>query len=481
MAKPLAFGTDGWRAIIAQEYTFDNVRRAARGVAELMKSAGLAERGVVVGYDLRFESEDFAEAAAETLNGAGVRAYLCSRSEPTPVISFAILHQKAGGGITITASHNPPQYNGFKVRSDYGGAAAPETITQLEHLIAAIEPESVPSLPADEAVARGLRQEITPSDAYIEHLGTLVDLDALRQAKLKVVVDAMYGTGMGWFPRLLGGGNLSVVEVNAERNPSFGGINPEPIPRNLQKLFTSVAALGASVGLATDGDADRLGVCDENGHFIDQLKVISLLALYLLDARGYRGPIVKTISTSSMLDRLGELYHVPVYETGVGFKYVAPKMIETNALIGGEESGGYAFRGHIPERDGILAGLFILDLMVKLGKSPSQLVEYLFSKVGPHYYDRLDVHFPQDQRAAILSRLQSESPSDVAGVPVARISREDGFKYLLKDGSWLLIRFSGTEPIMRIYAEASSPERVKELLAVGRQLAGVEKDEADEG
>lgn len=473
MAKPLVFGTDGWRAIIARDYTFDNVRRASRGVAELIKSAGLADRGVVVGYDMRFESEEFAAEAAETLAAAGVRAHLCARAEPTPVISFAILNRKAGGGITITASHNPAVYNGFKVRSDYGGAAAPDTIAQLERIIAGIEPESVATLSRDEARQRGLIEEISPSDAYLEHIATLVPIEELRQSSLSIVVDAMYGSGMGWFPRMLGGGRVKVQEINAERNPSFGGINPEPIPRNLQKLFTTVPAVGASVGLATDGDADRLGVCDEHGHFIDQLRVYSLLALYLLEVRGFRGPIVKTLSTSSMLDRLGQLYNVPVHETSVGFKYVAPKMLETDALIGGEESGGYAFRGHIPERDGILAGLFILDMMVKLGKTPSQLVDYLFSKVGAHSYDRLDVTFAAERRGEILGRLRSESPTQVAGGAVARIIREDGFKYLLNDGSWLLIRFSGTEPIMRIYAEAASSERVREMLEVGKQLAGV--------
>src|SRR5262249_23387561 len=240
------------------------------------------------------------------------------------------------------------------------------------------------------------------SGADLRQVGRLVDLDALRQADLAVVVDAMYGAGMGWFPRMLGGGKIKIVEINGERNPSFGGINPEPITRNLQKLLRTVGEVGASVGLATDGDADRLGVCDEHGQFVDQLRGYSLLTPYLLEVRGWRGPIVKTLSTSSMLDRLGEIYHVRVYETGVGFKYVAPKMIETNALIGGEESGGYAFRGHIPERDGIVAGLFLLDMMVKLGKTPSQLIDLLFTKVGPHYYDRLDVHFPAADRENII-------------------------------------------------------------------------------
>jgi phosphomannomutase len=473
VSKPLIFGTDGWRAVIADEYTFDNVRRCAKGVAELIKRKGLAERGVVIGYDLRFESEDFAAAAASAVNGAGVKAYLCARSEPTPVISHAVLTQHAGAGITITASHNPPNYNGFKVRSDYGGAANPETIAELEQIIAATPAEGVETVSASEAERRGLLVWIEPAGAYLTHLANLVDFARLCQAKLRVVVDAMYGSGMGWFPRMLGGGSIEVVEINGERNPSFGGINPEPISQNLQKLFATVRSAEASVGLATDGDADRLGVCDEHGRFVDQLRVYSLLALYLLEVRGWRGPIVKTLSTSSMLDRLGALYGVPVYETGVGFKYVAPKMVETDAMIGGEESGGYAFRGHIPERDGIVSGLFMLDLVVKLGKTPAQLVELLFERVGPHFYNRVDVHFPATERAAIQARLTEAKPSAVAGVKVDRILREDGFKYVLTDASWLLIRFSGTEPIMRFYAEASSNERVNDILEAGRALAAV--------
>ncbi len=473
MAKPIVFGTDGWRAVIADDYTFDNVRRCARGVGELLLKKGIADRGVVVGYDTRFESEAFALAAAEALAGCGVKAYLCERAEPTPVVSYAILERKAAGGITITASHNPPVYNGFKVRSDYGGAADPATIAELEQIISVIPTGDVATVPRAQAVREGLIVEIEPSESYLAHLATLVDVEAIRQAQLKVVIDPMYGAGMGWFPRMLGGGAIEIVEINGERNPWFGGVSPEPIARNLQKLFATVRAVSASVGLATDGDADRLGVCDEEGRFIDQLRVYSLLALYLLEVRGWRGPIVKTLSTSSMLDKLGALYSVPVYETAVGFKYVAPKMIETNALMGGEESGGYAFRGHIPERDGILAGLFILDMMVRLGKSPSQLVEYLFSKVGPHFYDRLDVHFAPEERGSIVSRLEHAEPTAIAQTPVARAVREDGFKFILQDGSWLLIRFSGTEPIMRIYAEAESPARVQAILAAGREIAGI--------
>jgi phosphomannomutase len=473
MSAAIRFGTDGWRAIIADGYTFDNVRRCARAVAELMKRKGLGDRGVVIGYDLRFESENFAAAAAEAVAGAGVRAILCARSEPTPVVSHAILEQSAAGGITITASHNPAVYNGFKVRSDYGGAAAPETIAELEAIIAQTPAESVTRVPPDEARAKGLLVDLEPDGPYLAQIARLVDLEAIRRAKLRVVVDAMYGAGLGWYPRLLGGATIEVIQVNGERNPLFPGINPEPIARNLQKLFGTVRSTGASVGLATDGDADRLGVCDEHGNFIDQLRVYSLLALYLLEVRGYRGPIVKTLSTSSMLERLGRLYGIPVHETAVGFKYIAPKMLETDALMGGEESGGYAFRGHIPERDGILAGLFFLDLMVKLGKTPSQLVSYLFDKVGPHFYDRIDVSFPAVQRQTIVARLDGAAPPLIAGASVDQVLREDGYKFLLADDAWLLIRFSGTEPIMRIYSEAESAERVRQILGEGRRLAGV--------
>jgi phosphomannomutase len=470
---PIVFGTDGWRAIIADDYTFDNVRRCAYGVVRLMQLKGLDGQGVVIGYDKRFESEDFAAAAAEVVSGAGVKAYLCDRSEPTPTISHAVLANHAGAGITITASHNPATYNGFKVRSDYGGAASPETIAELEGIIAGISAESVPRMARQEALKRGLLVDIQPSQAYVAQISQLVDLEAIRDSRQIIVVDAMYGAGMGWFTSLLGGKSIDVVEINAERNPWFGGINPEPITKNLEKLFDTVRAQHAGVGIATDGDADRLGLCDENGIFIDQLRVYSLLVLYLLEVRGFRGPIVKTISTSSMLNRLGEMYAVPVFETSVGFKYIAPKMIETNALVGGEESGGYAFRGHIPERDGILSGLFFLDMMVKMNKKPSELVAHLFEKVGPHHYDRLDVKFPATDRDAIVARLGGSDPAAIAGQKISQTMRGDGFKWIMADGSWLLIRFSGTEPIMRIYSEAGSPDQVRAILGEGRRLAGV--------
>jgi len=465
---PIKFGTDGWRGIIAEDYTFENVRYCAQGLAEYLEDQGLHFHGVVVGYDTRFESEDFAAAVAEVLAGNGIRAYLADRPNPTPVVSFGILNRQAGAGVMITASHNPARYNGFKVRSAYGGAAPPEVIAELEERIAAAQAEGrVKRVPRRAAETEGLIVLFDPGEAYREHIGRLVDLDAIRGAGLRVVADAMYGAGAGWLASLAGG-RTAVTEIRAERNPIFPGINPEPIPRNLGALFDRVREVGADVGLATDGDADRLGVCDEHGRFVDQLRAYSLLAHCLLEVRCGRGPIVKTLSTSSMLDKLGRLYNVPVYETGVGFKYVAPKMLEVNAICGGEESGGYAFRGHLPERDSILAGLFFLDMMVKLGRRPSELVEYLFSKVGPHFYDRIDIELEPDARPRIEGQLRESPPAEVGGYRVERLDTTDGYKFILADGSWVLVRFSGTEPLLRIYGETDDPEKLRRLLEAVR-------------
>jgi len=290
---------------------------------------------------------------------------------------------------------------------------------------------------------------------------------------LNIIVDSMYGAGIGYFKAVLQDGNLSITEINAERNPSFPQIQPEPIAKNLTKLSRLVVEQGAHVGLATDGDADRIGIVDERGQFLTQHQVFALLCLYLLEVRGQRGALIRTLTSTMMVSRLGELFDVPVYETMVGFKYVAPLMMEKNAVIGGEESGGYGFRGHIPERDAILAGLYFLDFMVKTGKTPSQLLDYLYSKVGPHYYDRVDFDISAAKRQTILHRLSSSSPNTIAGTKVTKVDTTEGFRFFLGDESWLLIRFSGTEPLVRIYSEAGSLERVRVLLEEGKKLVGL--------
>ena len=475
MANPIKFGTDGWRGIIAEDFTFDNVRLCAQAVAEYLKQNGLDKQSLVIGYDTRFASEDFAAAAAEVIAGNNIKVHLCLKPAPTPVVSFAVPATKSAGAIVITASHNPGSWNGFKYKSQDGASAPDEVTSQIEGNIASLSQQGggVKRLALDKALKKGLVDYLDPSPAYFDHLGHFVDIGELRRQKLNIIVDPMYGAGIGYFKRALQNGNLKITEINAERNPSFPQIQPEPIAKNLTKLSQLVIEQKADVGLATDGDADRIGIIDERGQFLTQHQVFALLCLYLLEVRGERGAMVRTLTSTMMLSRLGKLFNVAVYETPVGFKYVAPLMMEKNAIIGGEESGGYGFRGHVPERDAILAGLYFLDFMVKTGKTPSQLLDYLYSKVGPHYYDRRDFHISAAKRQTILHRLSSSPPDTVAGSKVTKLDTTDGFRLFLGDESWLLIRFSGTEPLIRIYAEAESLERAKALLDEGKKLIGL--------
>ncbi len=472
MVQKISFGTDGWRGMIAEDYTFANVRRCTQGFASYLSNHGKKGQWVVVGHDKRFDSEYFALAAAEVLCGNGFKVYLTDGATPTPIIAFSVVHRKAAGAVNITASHNPPTDNGFKVRDENGGAIDPQGLKEIESLIPDTE-EAVQKMAADEAEKAQVLVKFDAAPDYIQHLTHLIDLQPIKDAGLRVQVDAMWGNGAGWFTRLLSGGKTEILEIHDQRNPSFPEMKrPEPIPPNINVGLETTVKNKADVLIITDGDADRVGIGDENGNFVNQLQVYALLAYYLLEVRKERGAIVKTLSTTSMLEKLGKIYNVPVYETGVGFKYVAPKFLETNALIGGEESGGYAFRGNVPERDGILGGLYFLDLMVKLKKTPSQLIDLLFSIVGPHYYDRIDTRFSGDRttrEAAILAA----KPATIGGLKVTGLNSTDGFKFNLEDGGWLLIRFSGTEPIMRVYCETTHQDRVQAILQDGLKIAGI--------
>jgi phosphomannomutase len=472
--NPIKFGTDGWRAVIAQDFTFDNVRVCAQGLADYMKQQGLQPDGLVVGYDNRFASEDFASAVSEVAAANDIKVYLSPKAIPTPEVSFGTVIKQAGAAVVITASHNPASYNGFKIKSTEGASAPTEMINAIENNINRVfESGEIKRMPLAQALKQGRVEYFDFDPLYLDQVSRFVDLDRLRNSGLKIAVDSMYGAGAGYFQRLLAGGTTRVIEINNKRNPAFPGINPEPIAVNLKQLAEIMTKEGAVVGLATDGDSDRIGIFDENGRFVTQLEVFALLALYLLENRGQSGAIVKTVTATSMLYRLGEMFHVPVIETRVGFKYVAPVMMEKKALIGGEESGGYGFQNHIPERDAILAGLYFLDFMVSAGKTPSELLAYLFSKVGPHYYHRRDFHFAEEKRQSIIDRLQNNRPERIEGSKVARFDTLDGFRYTLEDNSWLLVRFSGTEPLLRVYSESSSPARVEKLLDMGQAMIGV--------
>ncbi len=443
-------------------------------MADYLKKAKLDNRGLIIGYDNRFASEDFAAAAAEIITGNGIKVFLCSKAAPTPVVSYGVLAKKAGGAIIITASHNPGIWNGFKFKDEHGSSAADKITSQIVDFISkAYYVGKVNKILMTDARQKGLIEDPDLESIYFEQIARLVDLDRLRRTDLKLVIDPMYGAGIGYLPKALEGTTTEFIEINNERNPLFPGLRPEPIPPNLDGLVDVVRNRGADVGLATDGDADRMGIVDEKGGFVTQLQVFALLCLYMLEVRGERGPIIKTLTTTSMAYRLGELFNVPVFETAVGFKYVAPLMMAENALIGGEESGGYGFRGHVAERDGVLANLYFLDFMVRTGKRPSELVDYLYSKVGPHFYKRIDIRFPEEKRKSIIERVKNIPSGSIDNVKVSNIDTIDGFRFNLVDNTWLLIRFSGTEPLLRIYTETDSPERVERLLNLGREIAGV--------
>jgi alpha-D-glucose phosphate-specific phosphoglucomutase len=472
MAYKITFGTDGWRGVIAEDYTFDNVRRCAQGFASYMLEKGRQGERIVVGHDKRFDSEYFAAAVSEVLAGNGFQVHLTDGATPTPVIAYAVLNRGACGAVNITASHNPATDNGFKVRNETGGAIDPDGLLRIETLIPE-KMEDVKRVILDDAVQNGIVIKFDAHTPYIEHINKLIDLQPIKDAGLTVMVDAMWGNGAGYFPRLLAGGQTKVLEIHDHRNPLFPDmIRPEPIPPNINSGLKATLEHHADILLITDGDADRCGIGDENGHFINQLRVFALLAYYLLQIRGLRGTIVKTLSTTTMLNKLGEIYKVPVIETGVGFKYVAPKMTETNALIGGEESGGYAFRGNVPERDGILAGLFMLDFMVRTGKKPTQVLELLFSLVGEHFYDRVDTPFKGDRKVREAMILAAK-PATLGGLKVTGLVTVDGFQFKLEDGGWMLIRFSGTEPIMRVYCETTRQDKVQDILQDGLKIAGL--------
>ena len=471
----IRFGTDGWRGRMAEDYTFANLRRCAQGFANWLADEGHPSQTVVVGHDKRFQSEHFAAAAAEVLAANGFRVLLIDGAAPTPVISFAAVDNNAVGAINITASHNPPEDNGFKVRDASGGAVPPDGLAAIEARIPGTEGVRRTSL--DAALADGTARHIQPQAAYLAHLTGLIDVTRIRDAGLKIVVDSMWGNGAGWLTKILAGGKTEVIEIHAQRNPIFPEMSrPEPIPPNVDAGLAVARSVEADCVCILDGDADRCGFGDENGQFVDQLRVYGLLAYYLLEVRGQRGPIVKTLSTTSMLDKLCAAYDVPLVETGVGFKFVAPAMVEHDALIGGEESGGYAFRGHVPERDGILSNLCLLDLMVRTGKRPTELLQLLFQKVGEHFYDRIDMRLTgPEMKAAAQQRLDSVDINGrtLGGIAITERIIIDGYKFVMEDGGWLLVRFSGTEPLIRVYTETTRKEKVAAILADGQKLAGL--------
>jgi phosphomannomutase len=480
-ATVIVFGTDGWRAKIADDYNFVNVRRCAQAVAEHVIARGAQGHGIVIAYDRRFASEHFAAAAAEVVLANGISIVFAERAVPTQMSSFEVVRRGAAAGIVITASHNPWTDNGFKVKSPTGAAAGPEMLADIEARIAAGAGKAIETRPFADAEAAGLVERFDSFDAYREFVGRNLDLDRLRAADVDLLVDPLYGSGSTWIPRLLAGGKIRVTELHSERNPYFGGVNPEPIPPNVDEALRMIATGRFDLGLLLDGDADRAGAADERGTFVTTLQIYALLMYYLAEHRGLRQPVVKTVNETSMAERLGEHYGIAVHEVPVGFKYVGPEMIATGAMMGGEESGGFGFGMHLPERDGIFADLMLLDLFLRerdAGRWPvSKAIAHLHEIAGPSSYRRVDLHFDRAIYPALKDRLIVElpqrAPKVLAGGQVVRtqvLSTKDGFKFFAADGSWLLLRFSGTEPLVRVYTEAASTADVDANLVAGEAI-----------
>ena len=473
--KPIQFGTSGWRDIIADTFTFANVRIVTRAIAEHLAAEGGPAPHVVVGYDTRFLSESFAAEAAAVLADCGIRVFLCDRDTPTPVVAHEVVRRGAAGGLTVTASHNPPEYNGLKLSGPSGGPAHPAITDGIEARIQELltEPEApCPSL--EEQEAKGLVARIDPRPAYLARLRELVDLKAIAAARLNVAIDILYGTARGYLDQLLREAGCEVHTLHDSRNPAFGGHAPDPSEELLQELAATVRSGGCDLGLATDGDADRYGILDRDGSFIEPNYILALLLQHLIKTRGWRGGVARSVATSHLVDAVAQHHSVPVYETKVGFKYLGEFITQGKVALSGEESAGLTIQGHVPEKDGILAALLVAEMVAMAGKrSVRSLLRALYSEVGTVIHTRrLNLHLSREQQQGLAARLK-ELPERVAGLRVMQVGTLEGTKLLLEDGSWLLVRPSGTEPVVRLYVDAHSEEQVETLTKAARRLLGV--------
>ena len=465
----IKFGTDGWRAVIAEDFTFANVARVAQATADFWSANPVAgaERKVVVGYDRRFLSEQFAQCTAEVFAGNNFEVVLAPEPTPTPSVSFAVKNLRAVGGVMITASHNPPIFNGFKLKSHYGGSSDSETCQAVESFL---DRNPVKNIPLAEAIKDGRIKITDVRPAHYAALKKLVDFRLIAKSKLRFAHDALFGVGAGCFEQLLAGTTCKVTTLNGKHDVLFGGINPEPIEKNYARSQKYLRAHPHDICLVTDGDADRVGGMDGRGKYLTTHQIICLLLHHLIVNRKGRGRVVKALTTTSMVDKMCAVYGLPLVETGVGFKYICAEMLKGGVLLGAEESGGIGFPGHIPERDGIAAGLMLLEMLATERVSVNKLLAKLEKQFGPHRYGRIDTHYPLEKRALLMEFLKNNPPVKLLRSPLADMKTFDGVKFIAADSSWLMLRGSGTEPILRIYAEAKSDTDVQKLLKLGMSL-----------
>ena len=461
MAVQIVFGTDGWRAVIADDFTYANLEKVALATARYFRRHPKVRNGIVIGYDARFMSREFAEKSAEVIANAGIRVKLADSIVTTPMVSLLTKMERAAGGIVITASHNPARYNGFKIKGDFGGPAHPEMIARLEKELAAVLkakrlPPGKKLLP--DLLRKGTVSHLPMKQRYLDDLAGKINLDLIRSAGIRILYDPMYGAGQGVLDGVLPG----VTQMHGEYNPSFAGTNPEPLAQNLGELIRRVPAERFDIGIATDGDADRIGAVDEKGNFVDSHRIFALLLKYFVEQKGMTGEVVKSFSVTRMIDLQCARYGLTMHETPIGFKHICRLMTERDVLIGGEESGGLGVKGHLPERDGVFLGLLLCELMALRKKPLSALVQELMDEYGQHEFHRIDLHTTHRQKEAIMKRYR-RGVKDIAGFPVTGRKDTDGFKFFV-EGGWVLIRASGTEPLIRFYAEADSVQKVRTLL-----------------
>ena len=465
----IKFGTDGWRAVIAEDFTFENVARVAQATADYWNANPVAgaEQKVIVGYDRRFFSDRFAQTTAEVFAGNGFKVVLTPEPTPTPSVSFAVKHLRAIGGVMLTASHNPPIFNGFKLKSHYGGSSDSETCKAIE---ACLDKNPVKTILLAVAVKTGQIKIADVRPAHYAALKKLVDFKLIAKSKLRFAHEALFGVGAGCFEQLLAGTTCKVTTLNGAHDVLFGGINPEPIEKNYARSQAFLKKHPHDICLVTDGDADRVGGMDGRGNYLMTHQLICLLLHHVIVNRQGRGRVVKALTTTAMVDKMCTFYGLELVETGVGFKYICAEMLKGGVLLGAEESGGIGFPGHVPERDGIAAGMMLLELLATEKISVNKMLAQLEKKFGPHRYARIDTHFPLEKRAALMEFLAQNPPAKLLRSPLAGVKTFDGVKFVAADSSWLMLRGSGTEPILRIYAEAATDADVKKLLQLGMKL-----------
>jgi alpha-D-glucose phosphate-specific phosphoglucomutase len=467
------FGTDGWRAVIADTFTFENVRLVSQAVANWLNAQNINNPSIVIGYDTRFLSDRFAMETACVMAANGISVWLTRTDAPTPAISFNVVEKQASAGIVITASHNPPRYNGFKVKNRFGSSATSAECDAIEAELVKITQNgnTVNIMDPDAALESGLIQLFDPSWLYYQHLTELIDINIISRGELDIVADAMWGAGRGAVTSILARSRCHAVGIRDVLNPGFGGIHPEPMLKYLNQLVATVQRLQADVGLATDGDADRIGAIDAQGNYIDPHHIFALSLRHLIENKGQRGDVVKTVSTTFMIDAIAQAHDLTVHETPVGFNHIADLMMKQDILMGGEESGGMSIRGHIPEGDGILMSLLLLEVIAAAEAPLHEIVADLQATYGPAHYERIDARLKTKLPKKDVVRMLAEAPPAIlGGETVTRVDTLDGVKFYLADNSWLLIRPSGTEPVLRIYAEAHTPEAVKAMLIAGQAM-----------